>query len=139
MSERERMAMKIKIYRARLCTGGKTSDDIESMFVGDVPNKLIPEWIKVFNLINGMEVIVTNSLIGEDFALVSWNETDDMRIREFFYMAEQDDLFGTYDDYEEFIQDWEANNYEPNAILNLNASDVEILEELTSQVSHESV
>ncbi|MFL0365351.1 hypothetical protein ACH0BF_20295 [Pseudobacillus sp. 179-B 2D1 NHS] len=126
----------IKLYRAKLHTGGKTPEQIKSSFNGpfDGPepsNEEIQVWSKAYDLADGLEVIVKKSWTGNDYSLIAWDDTDDEKIREFIYQVEQDGMFGTYvDEREEFIKDWESGEYCPAGSLLFNEKDVEIIEEL---------
>jgi hypothetical protein len=124
--------MALKLFKAKLKTGGKTPEEIKIMF--DDPTlsyEEIQRWKRAYDLLNGIEVCVMNSWTGSGFSLVSWNQEDDETMKEFIYLVEQDPAFGTYiDDYEEFIKDWEAEEYEPSGSLGFDTKDVEIIEEL---------
>jgi hypothetical protein len=124
--------MELILYRAKLNTGGKTSEQILSTYDGPKPDeKEIESWIKAFNSINGIEVAVMKNFTGEDYCLAAWKPDDDEKIMEFVYLAEQDPFFGTYvDDREEFINDWKSGEYEPSGSLVFANADVEILEEI---------
>lgn len=125
--------MKFKLFKAKLCTGGKTADDIISEHEGDVTEKEIQEWIKAYNLIDGKEIIVAD-IRDDRYTFFSWLDEDDAAFRDFIYQAEQDDFFGTYlDDREEFLKDWKEGRYEPTGSLGFDKNDVEIIEELKSK------
>lgn len=133
----------IKLYMAKLKTGGKTPEQILAIYEG--PNQVGPKpdekevkaWIKVFNELDGAEVLVIESLTGEDYCLASWNPDYEEKIMEFVYLAEQDPYFGTYvDEREEFINDWKTGEYEPTGSLVFAKKDVEIIEELKKEKTH---
>lgn len=125
----------IKLYRAKLHTGGKTPEQIKSSFDGPEPSEEeIKNWTKAYDLADGLEVIVTRSWTGSDYSLIAWDEKDDENIREFIYQVEQDGMFGTYvDEREEFIKDWESGEYSPAGSLVFDEKDVEIIEELKTK------
>ena len=129
-----------KLFKATLRTAGKTPEDIKKMYDGSVGPEPIEEeiegYIKVYNLIDGIEVVVyTRSHFGvDDFGLYVWQEKDDERIRELFYQAEQDPYFGSYvNERDEFIKDWEAEEYEFGSTPTFNSNDVEIIEEIAQK------
>lgn len=129
--------MKFKLFKAKLCTGGKTADDIISDFEGDVSEEEIRDWQHALNLIDGKEIIVTK-ILKDRYTLVSWMDEDDEAFRDYIYQAEQDDMFGTYiDDREEFLKDWKNEVYEPTGSLGFDKKDVEIIEELKKQEAKE--
>lgn len=131
------------LYMAKLKTGGKTPEQILSAYdgpdqVGPKPDdKEIESLIKVFNELDGAEVLVIKSFTGEDYCLASWDPEVDEKIMEFVYLAEQDPYFGTYiDEREEFINDWKSGEYEPAGSLVFAEADVEIIEELKKNSAH---
>jgi len=130
-------------YRVRLKTAGKTPEQILAIYdgpnqVGHKPDeKEVTAWIKVFNELDGTEVLVIKRFTGEDYSIAGWEPDDDEKFMEFVYLAEQDPLFGTYiDEREEFINDWKSGDYEPDASLVFAASDVEIIEKLKKEDTH---
>lgn len=129
--------MKIKIYKARFQTAGKTSEEIRSEFddsIGPPPTaKEIELWKKTLNTIDGTELFVTNSFLssGDMYTIISWPDESDEKMMEFVYAAEQDSMFGTYqNEREQFIKDWKAEKYEPTGSLSVSASDIKIIEEM---------
>ncbi|UKJ43480.1 hypothetical protein [Lysinibacillus sp. ACHW1.5] len=126
-----------KIFKAILRTAGKTPDDIKQMYDGSVgpepSEEEIQGYIDVYNKLDGLEVVVYDR--GQfgvaDYGLYVWQKEDDERIRELFYQAEQDPYFGTYvNERDEFIKDWEAEEYEFGPSPTFRADDVEIIEEI---------
>lgn len=129
--------MEIKIYRARFKTAGKTSEEIRSEYddsIGPKPTDTeIQLWKTTLNKIDGAELYVTDSfLTPEDrLTIIGWPDEYDWAMMKFTYAAEQDPLFGSYqNEKEKFIEDWEASKYEPAGSLSVSSSDVEIIEEL---------
>lgn len=124
--------MKLKTFKARLCTAGKTQEQIKNDYEGDVTEKQIKDLQRAFDLIDGKEVAVIQFSTSKDrYTLAGWSEKDDSAIRDFIYQAEQDDMFGNYiDDREQFLKDWEDETYEPMGSLGFDKSDVEIIEEM---------
>lgn len=129
--------MKIRIYKARFQTAGKTSEEIRSEFddsIGPPPTeKEIQLWKKTLIALDGTELFVTDSFLssGDRFTIISWPNESDEKMMEFVYAAEQDSMFGTYqDEKEQFIKDWKADKYEPSGSLSVSPSDIEIIREL---------
>ncbi|MBN6889919.1 hypothetical protein ACUXCC_003456 [Cytobacillus horneckiae] len=127
----------MNLYRARLKTAGKTPEQILADYEG--PNQIGPKpdekevnsWIQVYNILHGIEVIVAKDFVGDDYVVTSWKDEDDNKIMEYFYLAEQDPLFGTYfEEREEFLKDWKSNEYCPSATVIFAKNDVEIIEKL---------
>jgi len=126
-----------KMFKAILQTAGKTPEDIKKMYDGSVgpepSEEEIQGYINVFNKLDGLEVVVydRSNLDVADYGLYVWQEKDDECIRELFYQAEQDPYFGTYvNERDEFIKDWEAEEYEFGPSPTFSADDVEIIEEI---------
>lgn len=131
--------MGLTLYRAKLKTAGKTAEQILASYDGPKPNEEeVGSWIKVFNDLDGLEVVVIESFTGTDYTLASWDLADDEKFMEFVYLAEQDPFFGTYvDEREEFIKDWKSGEYEPQGSLVFAKDDVLILEKLSSNAAKE--
>lgn len=127
--------MNIKLYRAKLHTAGKTPEQIKDFFDGLEPSKEeIQNWIEVYDLVNGIEVVVMKSWAGSGYCIVGWHDDDDENFREFVYMVEQDDVYGNYvNEREEFIKDWDSEEYSSNLSLLFQGEDVEIIEELQKE------
>lgn len=126
-----------KMFKAILKTAGKTPEDIKKMYDGSVgpepSEEEIQGYIDVYNKLDGLEVVVYDRghLGVADYGLYVWQKEDDERIRELFYQAEQDPYFGTYvNERDEFIKDWEAEEYEFGPSPTFSADDVEIIEEI---------
>ena len=113
--------MKFDFFKAKLRTGGKTIEQIKNEFASfgePLSDEEAEKWVAVNDLIDGMEVVVMESFDKENFYLVAYDDADESKIRDFIYQAEQDDYFGSYIDMrEEFLNDWNSNNYEPNGSL----------------------
>lgn len=125
------------LYRARLKTAGKTPEQILADYeglnqIGPKPDeKEVTSWIQVYNKLHGIEVAVMKDFTGDDYILALWKDEDDCKVMEYFYLAEQDPLFGSYfEDREGFLKEWEAKEYSPSATVILNKEDVEIIEKL---------
>lgn len=124
----------MKVYKAKLKTAGKTAEEVLATYDSMKPSQEeVEKIIESFNLIDGLVVGVLGPTVGGGYALAGWETEDDDKIRDFMYLAEQDPFFGTYiDEREKFLEDWDAEDYEPEGSLSFSAEDVEILDELKS-------
>jgi hypothetical protein len=123
----------IDLYKARLHTAGKTPEQLLKGYDGSTPSdEVVQGIIKAFNLIDGLEVLVSNSFYGKDiYTLFLWNEADDDKFKKFSYLLEQDPFMGTYvDEREQFEKDWYSDKYEPPGSLSFQTSDIEIIEQI---------
>lgn len=121
----------MEILKAKLRTGGKTRDQIISEFEGDINEEEIKAWQHAYNLIDGKEIVVAQ-LFKDRYTPVSWLVEDDAAFRDFIYQVEQDDWFGTYgNERQEFLKDWENEEYEPSGSLSFCKDDVEIIKRIT--------
>lgn len=121
------------LYEAILRTSGKTPEQIISSFDGPEPTEQeVQGWINSYNIISGVEVVVMKSgWIDDGYCLVSWEEKDNEKIREFIYQAEQDSMFGSYaNDREGFIEDWDSGEYSPAGSFVFYSNDLEIVEKI---------
>jgi hypothetical protein len=120
----------IDLYKAKLHTAGKTPEQILKGYDGLTPSdEVVQGIIKAYNLIDGLEVVVSNSFYGKDtYTLIIWNKSDDDKFKEFSYLLEQDPFMGTYvNEREQFDKDWDSEQYEPPGSLSFQKSDVEII------------
>ncbi|GIN97843.1 hypothetical protein J6TS1_37130 [Siminovitchia terrae] len=63
----------------------------------------------------------------DGFVLGCLQDEDDEKVRDFIYQAEQDEMFGTYiDQRDEFLRDWESEEYSPTGSLVFKEEDVEV-------------
>src|SRR5690625_2349543 len=103
--------MGLKLFKAKLCTSGRTKEQIKKDYGGDITEKEIIDWQHALDLIDNKEVIVAEAWKGR-YTLISWFKKDDSAFIEFVYQAEQDQMFGTYiDDREQFLKDWKNEVY----------------------------
>ncbi|WP_025727731.1 hypothetical protein [Heyndrickxia ginsengihumi] len=122
-----------KVYQAKLKTGGKTLDQIRNDFDGyPVSDDELQNYKKAYDIIDGLEITVTESLLDNGhYVLLGWTNENIMEFREFFYLIEQDRVFGFYEnDREGFIKDWVSGEYEPACAIGFDKADVEIIKEL---------
>ena len=122
--------MAITIYKAILHTSGKTREQIEQKFeVGPPPSeKEIANLTEYYNLLDGAAVFVTK--YQDEYALIAWPEEENDRIKESFWLAEQDPMMGTYENREDFDADFDSVRYVPDCSIVFEAADIEIVEEL---------
>lgn len=127
----------MKFYNAKLKTGNKTDEQIKSTFDVEVSQKEIEFYRKAYDLIDGLEIIVANSLLVDTYmTLVAWDENDLDIWRDFVYYVEQDPYFGTYvNDRGGFVKDWESGEYEPSGSIYFAHDDLEILKQLNLEVA----
>ncbi|MGE6756286.1 hypothetical protein ACQKFO_23125 [Rossellomorea sp. NPDC071047] len=122
--------MVFTIYKAKLSTAGKTTEQIKADYeggFGDVPSeKEVQAWIDAYNRIDGIEMIVLKSPIMDGYVPTSCvKEEDEPKFRDFVYQAEQDPYFGSYiNDREEFLKDWESGDYSPSGSLTFKEEDL---------------
>ena len=122
----------MKVYKAKLHTGGKTREQIIERNTPLFPmsEAEINQTLEFYNMLDG--AVVGVSELAGDYALVWWPEEEASRSKEANYLAEQDTMFGTYiNEREEFDKDWDAGNYAPDASMTFDVADVEIIEELS--------
>ncbi|MGM7634188.1 hypothetical protein [Bacillus sp. Hm123] len=124
--------MNIKLFKGKLKTGDKTPEQVRNEFDGwDPSDQEIQSWIKAYNLVDGIEVVVMESWLHEGYILAGWDDDVDEKVREYVYLVEQDPVFGAYvDEREEFINDWKNERYESAGSLVFKPEDVEIIEQL---------
>lgn len=124
--------MGFKLYEAKLKTGGKTREQLVQGSTEDVDEEIVATWRRAYDSLDGKEVLVVNVFEGS-YTPFSWRKEDDDVFRDFSYLAEQDGTFGTYiGEREQFLKDWENDEYEPSGSLSFDAADVEIIKALTN-------
>lgn len=126
--------MELKLYEAILHTGNRTEESIrkqakEENWIGKLEDKDIQNIINMGKYFDGCQVAVADGLSGEDnYSLAFWNPKDDEKVKEAFYLMEQDDFFGCYvDDRERFDTAWESEQYEPGGTTHFSKDEVEII------------
>ena len=120
---------KEKIMKAILHTKGKTDEQILKdggmVRVDDV--EMIRAYMDAWD---GAEVYVRPCFDGNGYVVVGWPAEADAKVKEAFYLMEQDAVFGTYiDDREEFDHGWSKGEYEPDGCVSFDEDDVEIIGE----------
>ncbi|EGT4205493.1 hypothetical protein EPL64_13020 [Clostridioides difficile] len=85
--------------------------------------------LKYNNLINGLEVTVVK--FKDVYCLANCDEKDVEKIRDAYYILEQDEYFGCYiNEYERFKKDWENGNCDGEASMVFSDDEIEIIEKL---------
>lgn len=126
----------MKLYKAKLHTGGKTREQIIKMFeIGPAPTEEeIKDTTEFYNRLEGAVAYVADGLMNSDYSLIGWPDEENKRMKEAIYLAEQDPMFGCYiNSREEFDKDWDAGEYEPFGVLTFDKSEVEIVEEIKTE------
>lgn len=125
----------MKMYKAKLKTAGKTVEEVLATYDSMKPSQEeVENTIASFNLIDGLVVGVLGPTVGGGYALAGWDSDADAKIRDFIYQAEQDEFFGSYiNERDQFLEDWDSENYDPGASLSFAAEDIQILEEIKSE------
>ncbi len=125
--------MELKFYEAILHTGNRTEENIrkqaaEEHWIGSLEEKDIQNYIDLGKYFDGCQVAVADALGGEGYALGFWNEKDDAKIKEAFYLMEQDDYFGCFvGDREGFDAAWKSGEYEPGGTTHFSKEEVEVI------------
>lgn len=131
--------MEVKLYQVKLHTGDKTIDDIKARFEDEcLTEQEIKKWLEDCKLIDGTEAIVAKGPINDnDYSLMGWNPADDLKWRDYIYANEQDPYFGTYvDAWDEFLEDWNNDDYSPSGSMVFHENDVEIIKEIKRGGAH---
>lgn len=121
----------LRIYKAKLTTKNNNDDQIKARFSVGISQKEINNFRNALSSVDGLVISVAPSLFSEgSYVVAGWKNEDDHIMRDFIYAMEQDPYFGTYiDDREEFLKDWNNNEYEPMGAFSFEKDDVELLEE----------
>lgn len=131
--------MELKLYQVKLHTGDKTIDDIKARFEDEcLTEQEIKKWLEDCKLIDGTEVIVAKGSINDnDYSLMGWDPIDEEKWRDYIYANEQDPYFGTYiDAWDEFLEDWNNDDYSPSGYMVFHDNDVEIIKEIKRGGAH---
>lgn len=121
---------------AILRTGNKTEEDIRSsQGIPNISAREAQNILRYYQLLDGLKVALIRGASEEKWTLIGWPEESDARMKEAFYLMEQDPVFGTYiGQREEFLQDWEAGAYAPDGSIVFGEDEVEILGELSPKI-----
>lgn len=85
--------------------------------------------LKYNNLIDGLEVIVIK--FKDEYCLANCDEKDVEKIRDAYYILEQDEYFGCYiNEYERFKKDWKNGECGGEIGMMFSDDEVEIIEKL---------
>lgn len=123
----------IKLFKLRFKTANKTVDEVKASYGPPIPPQEILEKItEAYRALDGCEV--TGGAVKsfpKSYSVYGWNKEDDSKFKEFIYLQEQDELFGSYiNDREQFETDWDSKEYEPPASMHFDKSDFEVIEEI---------
>lgn len=125
----------MKVYKAILHTS-KTEDEIRELakkenWMGDLTQEDINNIVAYNKELDGLEVFLIDNLRNDGYFLMGWDEvnaTIDGKIKEAFYLMEQDRYFGNYlNERERFEKVWQAGEYETDAMIGFSKEDVEII------------
>ncbi len=124
----------LKLYRAKLHTGGKTDEQIKAQFSPSVPTQAEMDLARAtYEAWDGLECLVMKNAFGEaEYSFCgAATEAGLPQAKEAVYLMEQDAMFGTYiDQREEFDRDYDSFNYFPSGSFVFRSDEVEILEEM---------
>lgn len=141
----------IQVYKIRFNTVNLTLAAIKKWYSTDVPtDEQLQAFLEAYQALHGVECAgIQFSLKEGNWTIAGWEEKDADKFRDWIYQIEQDDMFGQYiDDYECFLKDWEAGEYEPMAswsiipelieklepMNNLEIAKTEIIDNITNQI-----
>lgn len=86
---------------------------------------------KIKELVNGKIAILRKcKWSGNDDDYVLYGFEDDELTKAFYWELEQDELFGTYKDYDKFSKDYDNGEYDTCFSFVIKQNDFEILEEI---------
>ncbi|WP_059050009.1 hypothetical protein [Paenibacillus senegalimassiliensis] len=123
----------MELYRLRFKTGNKTVEDIKSMYDTSAPEEeILEQTAEAYRSLNGMEVVGAEWNYSPDtYSIYGWKPEDDEKMKEFTYLIEQDEMFGSYlNRREDFEKDWKNGEYESSAALHFDKGDFEVIEKI---------
>lgn len=130
----------MELYKLRFNTANKNADEIKSNYDFSPPDAEMLEMIaESYRNLNGTEVVgAVWGYSPDSYSLYGWSDEDDDKFKNFIYVMEQDEMFGSYiDSREEFDADWESREYEPSTALHFDKSDFEIIEKIEAKRNRE--
>lgn len=140
---------KPKIIKAKLKTGGKTTQSVREKLTGQgFTVRDFQNIIKAGNYFDGLEVFLSlwNWDNHEKWHLWNWKQEDDEKVMLALYCAEQfhpySDLRNYKNNFEQFKKDWESGEYDPGATYTFDFDEVEvqeIIQEETNDIEPGSV
>lgn len=84
---------------------------------------------KIEELINGKIATLSKCLWGADDDYILYGFEDEETGKKFWWLVEQDDLFGVYKDYDEFSKDYDGSEYDKCCFIVIKETDFERVEE----------
>ncbi|HBF3269646.1 TPA: hypothetical protein KOB66_003551 [Clostridioides difficile] len=117
------------IYKVKLKTK-RTLEQVRNQSVDfEYSEEGLKNTLRYYNLINGLEVIVVK--FKDEYSLAGCYEKDIEKIRDAYYILEQDEYFGCYiNEYERFKKDWENGECGGEIGMMFSDDEVEIIEKL---------
>ncbi|VIG07319.1 Uncharacterised protein [Clostridioides difficile] len=117
------------IYKVRLKTK-RTLEQVRNQSVDfEYSEEGLKNTLKYYNLIDGLEVTVVK--FKDEYSLAGCDEKDIEKIRDAYYILEQDEYFGCYiNEYERFKKDWENGECGGEIGMVFSDDEVEIIEKL---------
>lgn len=119
-------------YEAILRTGIRTKDFLLSWAKEEnwttLPESEYQRRINLGKAFNGLRAVITEEILGKEFALCYIHPEDREKAKEGYYIAEQAPYFGSYiNKRKEFERDWAAGTYEPDYSIKLHHKEVQII------------
>ena len=130
-SKYRRKEIKIVAYEAILRTGIRTKDFLLSWAKEEnwtaLPESEYQRRINLGKAFNGLRAVITEEILGKEFALCYIHPEDREKAKEGYYIAEQAPYFGSYiNKRKEFERDWAAGTYESDYTIKLHRKEVQI-------------
>lgn len=122
-------------YEAILRTGIRSKDFLLSWAKEEnwtaLPETEYQRRIDLGKAFDGLRAVITEEILGKEFALSYIHPEDREKAKEGYYIAEQAPYFGSYiNKRKEFERDWEAGNYEPDYTIKLHRKEVQIIRKI---------
>lgn len=127
--------MNMQLYRLQFKTAHKTAEDVKKEYSFDPPSpERLGQIAEAYRGLDGVEVIgAAWEYSPESYSIYDWSDNADDKMKEFIYMQEQDEFFGSYiNERERFDADWASKEYEPSGAMHFNKTDFEVIELLKS-------
>lgn len=122
------MENKKMLMRVILHTAGKSDEEILKD-AGEVTEKDLPWMREVDAAWDGAEVYVSEE--GGTYVLAGWdqkNKAKDEKVKKAIWTMEKHPVFGTYDSWYDFCDDWDNKEYYPSGTVRFQPEEVEIIE-----------
>ncbi len=119
-------------YDAILRTGIRSKDFLLSWAAEEnwttLPESEYQRRINLGKAFNGLRAVITEEILGKEFALCYIHPEDREKAKEAYYIAEQAPYFGSYiNKRQAFDADWAAGTYEPDYSIKLHRKEVQII------------